>query len=86
MARRRGGSCSIKEITGVKIVSTRGRRNLRGGPRHCVVAKVQPKRGVIKTKGGGKLVDGGKRMFGCFTSASAAKTRANKVGAKKGVC
>lgn len=78
--------CRVKAITSVRVVSTRGRRNLRGGPRHCVVAKVTPHRPVIKTKGGGRLVDGGKRMGGCFVSAKKAAAVAAKWANKRGVC
>ena len=78
--------CARKEITRVKVVSTRGRANLRGGPRYCVVAFVEPRRKDIRTKGGGKLVDGGKRMAGCYMSAKKAAAVQRKWEAKSGVC
>lgn len=74
--------CALKEIKSVTIKRGGGKNR----KRHCVVAKVEPKRKTLKTKGGGKLVDGGKRMYGCFSSASDAKKRAAKVESKRGVC
>ena len=69
MARR---GCSRKQITKLDI-----KRCGRGKSKWCPVATINKadRRPTIRTKGGGKLVDGGKRMLGGYKSKSEASKR-----------
>ena len=72
MARR---SCRRKQIVSVAFkVCGRGRSKI------CPVAKLHKddRRPTIKTKGGGRLVDGGVRLLGGYKT----KTEAQKAAAK----
>lgn len=71
--------CTRKQITRVDF-----KRCGRGKSKVCPVATIHKsdRRPTTRTKGGGKLVDGGKRMLGGFKNRKAAEAAAAKWMAK----
>ena len=68
----------------VKVGTMKGTGRNRG--RTCVFQSVEPGRNDRKTKGGGKLVDSGKRFKGCFTNKGKLAAAISKAKNQRTTC